>query len=166
MLGLVACSDRPPATSQTVTTGASMTQEEAHSRISELERERDEARAALAQERSVQAGERVRQSEELTSRSERDDLEVRVMNGLGKADETGQALRTKLLRGGGAKSAERARIEQALTDAHQIRAKIYADLRRLHGGTVGPSWDGFRAEVLKSLSDLDEALAVEPPPSP
>jgi hypothetical protein len=144
-----------------------MTFEEAHSRIAELERERDEARATLAQERSVAAAERVRQSSETTTGAERDDLEVQAMTTLGKADATDQELRTKLLRGGGAgvKGVERQRIEQALSNAHDIRAKIYADLRRLHGGAIGSSWEEFRAGVLKSLTDLEQALAVEPSPS-
>jgi hypothetical protein len=157
---MVGCSDKPPSSPTTSTTGAQM---EAQSQINELERERDEARATLSRERATYEGARIRAADEQTAKAAHDQLEVRVLDALDKADQEMLGLRAKIAKPGanGVNAKQKQNIEKALVDAHAAKAKLYADLRKLHSGELA-SWDTFQANVDQTIGELQNTLAVEP----
>ena len=91
------CSEKPaaaPTETTAATTGADATRNE----IAQLQRERNEARTSLAEERSAREQERQRYADDTAKRREYDNLEMRVLQSLEKADQDIQTLQTKAAR--------------------------------------------------------------------
>jgi hypothetical protein len=146
------CADekRPPATTET-TAATTMTTE-----LAETQRERNEARAQLAEERSARETDRQRFANETAARREHDELEMRAIDALEKAGSETQALRDKAARAG---AKERREIDKTIDEAKQHKAKLFSDLKRLHSGLGETSWDAFQADVQSTISELDRALS-------
>jgi hypothetical protein len=147
------CADekRPPATTTETTAATTMTTE-----LADTQRERNEARAQLAEERSARESDRQRYANEMAMRGEHDELEIRAIEALEKAGNETQALRDKAAR---ASAKQRQEIEKTLAEAKQQKAKLYSDLKRLHAGLGNTSWDAFRTDVQSTISELDRVLS-------
>jgi hypothetical protein len=86
---------------------------------------------------------------------ERDDLEARVIEAMEKADQDMQSMRDKAAKGG---VKQRQATDKTMKDAEQQKAKLYSQLRRMHGD-VGENWDTFKSEVESSINDLSQTLS-------
>lgn len=148
--------EKRPATTAGATTTTSA--EAAQNQINELQRERDEAQANLAQERAARERDRQSYTQQTSAQSEHDDLEMRVVDALQKADQDIQSMHDKLGRAG---TKQRASMDQSIRDAEQQKAKLYSQLRRLHSET-GESWDTFKSEVESTITDLNRSLMSMP----
>lgn len=154
VLALAACShERKSAPVET--TAAQMNAEATRNEIAQLQRERNEARAALAEERNARDLERERNMTEAAQRREHDELELRVLSALEKAGGDMETLRDKAAK---ANAKQRKEVNAALSDAKSQKESLSADLRKLHGD-IGKPWEEFRAEVDAKIQSLDQTLA-------
>lgn len=148
------CADKQaaeyPTETETTAAATPMSGAPMSSEVARLERERNDANAALAEERVARA------TEEATQRAH-DELEERALAAMEKADVQIQALRTKAAR---SSAKERKAIDKAITEAQQHKTQLYGDLRRLQGELTEP-WDDFNARVESTISDLDRATSME-----
>lgn len=148
-------SDRVPVASPTELTGATTGIDSSHDEMTRLQRERDEARAALVDERVARDQEHQRATTEAAARRQHDELQMRVIDAMASADTEIQTLREKANK---ANMKQRQTIEKAIGDAQQQKSKLNSDLRRLHR-EVGDSWTALGTEVEATLQMLDDSLA-------
>ena len=147
--------DKTPATSPAELTGATTGVDTSRDEMTRIQRERDEARAALVDERVARDQEHQRATVEATTRRQHDELQMRVIDAMASADTEIQTLRDKAAK---ANAKQRQTIERAITDAQQQKSKLNSDLRRLHR-EVGDSWTALGTEVEATLKQLDDSLS-------
>jgi hypothetical protein len=148
---------RPAVTTTTETTAATTTNE-----LAETQRDRNEARAQLAEERTARETDRQRFANETEMRREHDELETRALDAIEKAGNETQALRDKAVRSG---AKQRAEIDKTLEEAKQHKTKLFSDLRRLHAGLGNTSWDAFKTDVQSTINELDRVLSKSTEPT-
>jgi len=146
------CAESTAATPGTTT----VTSAEAAQRdeIARLERERDEARALLKDEQSSREQERQRYSAEVSVLRQQDQLRLNVLDAVERADRDIQVLEGKIAR---APAKQKKVIEQAITHAQDLKAKLNGHMRSLKGDVDKP-FDSVRVEVESTIKDLDASL--------
>jgi len=142
-----------PAASPAEITGANV--DTSRDDVTRISRERDEARAALADERVARDQEHQRATVEEATRRQHDELQLRVMDAMAAADTEIQSIRDKA---GRATAKQRQAMDKAIGEAQQQKSKLSGDLRRLHR-EVGDSWTVLGTEVEATLKQLDDSLA-------
>lgn len=141
-----------PTEISTTTTTSDVTQ----SQMAQLQRERDEARANVEQERALRERESQSHAAEAAKDREHDDLEMRVVEALEKADQDIQSMRDKAAK---STAKQQKAVNATIKDAEQQKAKLYSQLRRIHGD-VGENWDSFKSEVESTINDLTQSLSM------
>ncbi len=154
---LVACGGekKKAAAPSTEVSTTTTTEGAMQGQMMQLQRERDEARASLEQERSMREREAQSHQMQATQERDRDELEMRVVEALEKADQDMQSMRDKAAKGG---AKARQNTEKTMKEAEQQKAKLYSQLRRIHGD-VGENWDSFKSEVESSINELSQTLS-------
>lgn len=159
----VGCSTRArPVTATTETTGAATWTPE--SRLQEenarLLKERDDAQAALLDEREDHTRDLERFNADYAAQRERDELEMRALEALTVADVQAEALRKKAKT---APARTRRAIEDALADAQEEKARLHAQLKRLPAASTG--LDALRSDIESTMVNLDRALQITRTPA-
>lgn len=160
----VGCSTRArPVTATTETTGAATWTPE--SRLQEenarLLKERDDAQAALLDEREDHTRDLERFNADYAAQRERDELEMRALEALTVADVQAEALRKKAKT---APARTRRAIEDALADAQEEKARLHAQLKRLHAA-ASTGLDALRSDIESTMVNLDRALQITRTPA-
>lgn len=150
-------SQKRPASATTETTSATWTTE---NRLQEentrLQKERDDARAALLDERADHARDLERFNADNTQRREHDELEMRALEALTVADVQAETLRNKAKNAG---ASARKSIEDALSEVQDGKAKLRSQLQRLHADTAGAAFESLKSDIESTIADLDRATA-------
>ena len=141
------------AVSPTETTGA-MATPEAQSNMVQLQKERDDAQRALAEERAGREQDRQRNDLEASERKARDEISVRIIRAVDSANAEMMGIKEKSAK---ATPKQKKDMEQAMEEAKSKKAKLMTDLQRAHGD-LGANMDSFKTEVEADIADLDRVV--------
>lgn len=137
-----------PATSKTEISSATWTTEHQLAEDkARLAKERDDARAALIDEREAHRRDIERFNADTVARRARDDLEMRALEALTTAEVRVQALRK---RAPGAPSTDR-----LAGDVRAASARLRALLQRMHADPT--EWEDVKADIESTIDDLERA---------
>lgn len=155
---LLGCSEsKPPRTATTEVTAATWTTE---NRLQEenarLQKERDDARDALIDERADHARDLERYNADNARRREHDDIEMRALEALSVADVQAETLRKKAKAAG---PAARSSIDATLHDLEAAKANLRSQLQRLHGEMTGAAFESVKSDIEATLADLERATS-------
>lgn len=160
MLAAVAAgcgNQKRPASATTQTTSATWTTEnKLQEENARLQKERDDARSALIDERADHARDLERFNADTKARREHDDLEMRALEALTVADVRTDAMRNKARTGS---ASARKAAEATITDVQNKKATLRAQLQRLHTDVSGTDWDLLKNDIEASIADLDRAVS-------
>ncbi len=152
---VVGCMEQRPAYSPAELTGATIV-DTTRTDIAELQRERNEARATLEKERAERAQDRARMKTMQEARDAHDLLEKRALDVLERTSGVVAELRAKSAK---VDATKRQEIEKTINDARQAEAKLYADLKRIHGELANGLPESFRQEVAATIAQLEHIAA-------
>lgn len=120
-------------------------------------KERNEAQAALLdEERETRHLIFEKQRENAATTQEQNALAVRVAEAIENADLTLDGVRDAAVKDGWRKWPK---VDKVTRTAQRHKAKLLMDLRRLHGDLGMMTWPVFKADVEKSIGELEEATA-------
>lgn len=155
---LAACAGAQPkpivSTAQTTSALVVRPQDEAEKRA--LKERTDQQAALLDEERETRQLLISRQLESADVRREQDELSVRVAEAIENADLALDGVRDAAVKDGWRKWGK---VDKAARNAQRHKAKLLMDLRRLHGDLGMMTWPVFKADVEKSIGDLESTTA-------
>jgi hypothetical protein len=154
---LIACgrAQPEPAVATTRTTAAFVVQQEDADKKS-LQRLTDEQHALLNDERETRLKVLANQQEITDARREQDALAVRVAEAIENADLAIESARDAAQLDFWKKWP---RVAKVTREAQRQKAKLLVDLRRLHSDLGMMTWPTFKADVERSLAELESAVA-------
>jgi hypothetical protein len=145
-----------PVISTTRTTSALVVQPQDETEKRALKERTEQQAALLDEERETRQLLVSRQLESADVRREQDDLSVRVAEAIENADIALDAVRDAAVKDGWRKWPK---VDKATRTAQRHKAKLLMDLRRLHGDLGMMTWSVFKADVEKSIGDLESTTA-------